>query len=257
MTDLSKGGNAMLRIAICDDQEIDRAAACRGVEAYLAAHPGFSGQVDVFSYPAALLDALEAGATWDVALLDVYMPGQLGTQLAQELRRRLPKLSLLFLTTSLDHAIEAFALGAAHYLVKPFTQELLDNALDRAIAPYLGQEDKRLPLQMENGATYAVPLEDLIYIESAGHRQTVHTVRGDFDERQQTLSALHAQLELLSPEQFIAPYRGYIVNQSFIRTITAQGILLHSGVKIPLKEGDFRKTKSAYFQWAFGKEWER
>lgn len=244
----------MLHIAICDDQDQDRAAACRGVEAYLAAHPGLNGQVEVFSYPAALLDALEAGATWDVALLDVYMPGELGTQLAQELRRQLPKLTFLFLTTSPDHAVEAFALGAAHYLVKPFTQELLDDALDRAIAPHLGRVGKALLLHLENGMTRSVPLGEITYIESASHRQAVHTVKGDFDERQQTLSALYEQLELLSPEQFIAPYRGYIVNQSFIRTITAQGITLHSGVKIPLKEGDFRKTKHAYFQWAFGRD---
>lgn len=243
----------MLHIAICDDDQADRAAVRQGLDAYLAARPALAGRVDAFSYPAALLDALEAGATWDVALLDVYMPGELGTQLARELRQRLPGLTFVFLTTSPDHAVEAFALGAAHYLVKPFTQELLNDALDRAVAPHLGQERRALLLHLENGETGAVPPEEITYIESAGHRQTVHTIRGDFDERQQSLGALYDQLQALLPGQFITPYRGYIVNQTAIRTITAQGILLHSGARIPLKEGDFRKTKGAYFQWAFGK----
>ena len=127
----------MLRIAICDDLETDRAAACRGGELYLSAHPELNGRIDVFSNPSALLDAMESGAAWEIALLDVYMPGISGTQVAQALSAQMKDLTFLFLTTSTDHAVEAFALGAAHYLVKPFTQEQLSPALDRAAAPHL------------------------------------------------------------------------------------------------------------------------
>lgn len=243
----------MLRIAICDDQETDRAAVARGVEDYLAAHPDLSGHVDAFSAPSALLDALEAGGVWDIALLDVYMPGMLGTQVAQELHRRLPDLTFLFLTTSQDHAVEAFALGAVHYLVKPFTQAQLHGALDRATASYQNREQKGLLLHMESGVTRRVPWEEVSYIESVGRLRVIHTRTGNLEEHQQSLAALYDQLQALAPGQFITPYRGYIVNQDAIRTITAQGILLHSGAKVPLKEGDFRKTRNAYFQWAFGK----
>ena len=47
----------------------------------------------------------------------------------------------------------------------------------------------------------------------------------------------------MSPGQFIAPYRGYVVNQNEIRTITTQGIVMRSGAVIPLKEGDFRSAE--------------
>lgn len=243
----------MLRIAICDDQETDRATMIQGVEDYLAVHPDLSGHVDTFSAPSALLDALEAGGVWDIALLDVCMPGMLGTQVAQELHRRLDHLVFLFLTTSTDYAVEAFALGAVHYLVKPFTQAQLHDALDRAVIPFQKQEQRGLLLYMESGVTRRVPLGEIAYIESVGRLRVIHTHSGKLEEHQQSLAALYDQLQTLSPGQFIAPYRGYIVNQDAIRTITAQGILLHSGAKIPLKEGDFRKTRNAYFQWAFGK----
>ncbi len=243
----------MLRIAICDDQEPDRAAVVRGAEDYLAVRPDLSGHVDAFSDPSAFLDALEAGGAWDIALLDVCMPGMLGTQLAQELHRRLPDLTFLFLTTSTDYAVEAFALGAVHYLVKPFTQAQLTQALDRAVIPFQRREQKGLLLHMESGVTRRVPLGEIAYIESVGRLRVIHTHSGSLEEHQQSLSALYDQLQALAPGQFITPYRGYIVNQDAIRTITAQGILLHSGAKVPLKEGDFRKTRNAYFQWAFGK----
>ena len=82
----------MLRIAICDDLETDRAAACRGVELYLSAHPELNGRIDVFSNPSALLDAMESGAAWEIALLDVYMPGISGTQVAQALSAQMKDL---------------------------------------------------------------------------------------------------------------------------------------------------------------------
>lgn len=243
----------MLRIAICDDLENDRAAMAQGVEDYLAAHPEWNGKVDVFSGSSDLLDALEAGGAWDIALLDVCMPGILGTQVARELRRRLPDLTVLFLTTSADYAVEAFALGAVHYLVKPFSQTQLREALDRAVVPYRKREQKGLLLHTENGVTRWVPLGEILYIESVGRLRVLHTPAGSIEERQLSLSALYDQLQALAPGQFITPYRGYIVNQDAIRTITAQDIQLHGGARVPLKEGDFRKTRNAYFQWVFEK----
>lgn len=246
----------MLRIAICDDSETDRAAACRGVEEYLAAHRALNGRVDVFAEPSALLDAMEGGAAWDIALLDVYMPGMLGTEVARDLSAKQKELGVIFLTTSSDFAVEAFALGAVHYLVKPFTGPELAAALDRAVEPFLRRERKSLLLHTEKGAPRQVFLGEITYIESAGHSRTVHTLRGDMEERQQSLAALFDQLRALSPGQFISPYRGYVVNQDAIRTISARGILLHGGETVPLKEGDFRKTRNAYFQWAFRREGE-
>lgn len=243
----------MLRVAICDDSKTDLATVSCAVESYFSTHPPLSGKIDLFSAPSALLDALEAGGAWDIALLDVCMPGMLGTQVAQELSRRLPDLTFLFLTTSADYAVEAFALGAVHYLVKPFTQAQLTQALDRAVIPFQSREQKGLLLHMESGMTCRVPLGEIAYIESVGRLRVIHTHSGSLEEHQQSLAALYDQLQALTPGQFITPYRGYIVNQDAIRTITAQGILLHSGAKVPLKEGDFRKTRNAYFQWAFGK----
>jgi DNA-binding LytR/AlgR family response regulator len=85
-----------------------------------------------------LVDAV----AYDVVLLDVRMPGTGGLALARELwearqadtagRARPP--AVIFTTAYADHAVEAFDLAAADYLVKPFDRQRLRRALDRALA---------------------------------------------------------------------------------------------------------------------------
>lgn len=65
--------------------------------------------------------------------MDICMPGVLGTDAAAEMLEKNPEMGVIFLTTSDDYAIEAFAMNATHYLLKPFSQEEFDAAVDRTV----------------------------------------------------------------------------------------------------------------------------
>lgn len=62
------------------------------------------------------------------------MPGILGTEIVQEIRdKNEDSTDFIFLTTSSDFAVEAFALHVNDYLTKPYTKERLTDTLDRVI----------------------------------------------------------------------------------------------------------------------------
>ena len=66
--------------------------------------------------------------TYDVILLDVDLPYLNGYELCEQIRRRNPTVPILMLTAlgTTDNKVEAFALGADDYVVKPFAfRELL------------------------------------------------------------------------------------------------------------------------------------
>lgn len=46
----------------------------------------------------------------------------------------------IFLTISDEYAVEAFAMNATHYLLKPFSQEQFNAAPDRAVKKTEGQD---------------------------------------------------------------------------------------------------------------------
>jgi len=71
----------------------------------------------------------------DLLLTDVVMPGLNGPQLAQQIRRQLPHLPVLFMTGYTDEVLtqDGAAEGAPALLKKPFTPEALLRAVDEAL----------------------------------------------------------------------------------------------------------------------------
>lgn len=65
----------------------------------------------------------------DAVFLDIEMPGITGTELMHLLPE--PRPSLVFVTAYPQHAIEAFAGGAVHYLLKPISRVGVAQALSR------------------------------------------------------------------------------------------------------------------------------
>jgi DNA-binding LytR/AlgR family response regulator len=76
---------------------------------------------------------LIASVDYDLVLLDVRMPGMGGLELARALAATPASPAIVFTTAYADHAVEAFDLDTADYLVKPFDAERLRRAVDRAL----------------------------------------------------------------------------------------------------------------------------
>jgi len=78
---------------------------------------------------------------YDVVLLDIRMPGGTGLEVAAALRSLPRPPAVVFTTAYPDHAVAAFDLAAADYLVKPFDPERLRRALDRALGDGPDEDD--------------------------------------------------------------------------------------------------------------------
>lgn len=78
---------------------------------------------------------------YDLVFLDIRMPGVGGVELAHRLALTENRPAIIFTTAFVDHAVEAFELGATDYLVKPFDAARLRRAIDRAIAEGVPQRE--------------------------------------------------------------------------------------------------------------------
>jgi DNA-binding LytR/AlgR family response regulator len=76
---------------------------------------------------------LIASVAYDLVLLDIRMPGMGGLELARTLADSPTRPAIVFTTAYADHAVDAFDLEAADYLVKPFDAGRLRRAVDRAL----------------------------------------------------------------------------------------------------------------------------
>lgn len=69
----------------------------------------------------------------DIALLDIDMPQMTGLELATRLKKKCPGIKIVFLTGYSEYAIEAYALHATGYLLKPINYEKLLSEIEYAL----------------------------------------------------------------------------------------------------------------------------
>ncbi|MBQ6375089.1 MAG: response regulator [Clostridia bacterium] len=70
----------------------------------------------------------------DFALLDVEMPGMTGIELAAAIKERRPDVAVIFVTAYPKYAVDAFAVRASGYLLKPVTLEALTADVQHAMS---------------------------------------------------------------------------------------------------------------------------
>jgi DNA-binding LytR/AlgR family response regulator len=79
------------------------------------------------------LRALEAGPV-DVVFSDISMPGLDGMELARVIARFADRPQIVFVTAHDEHAVDAFAVHATDYVMKPVSAARLAQAVDRVVA---------------------------------------------------------------------------------------------------------------------------
>lgn len=243
----------MIRIAICDDNVLSLDAVAAQIDGYFKSSDGPAFDIARYTSPRQLLEDIVSGCRFDIVLLDIIMPETLGTETARKLHLLDPNTRIVFMTISHDYAVDAYDIGAVHYLLKPVSDIALRQAMDRAMPCDERKNDIRIVLHMKNSVVQSVDCDDIFYIESIGYRRMVYTKKGIFEETRQTLSALLDELERLSPGKFFCPYRGYIVNLDAIDTITPDHIVMKEGSSILIKRGDYRRIRDIFFSWTFNK----
>lgn len=241
----------MLQIAICDDWP-EQAECIRAVtQDYFSRYTKQTAKIHIYYNALLFLENLKNNGGFDILLLDICMPGISGIDVAQEIRKRGDKSEIIFLTASDEFAVDAFALKAAHYLLKPFTKEQFDEAMDRAIARFTAEAARKILLKLAGGGTQQIDINDILYMESFSHTQNIHFKNGCCVGVRQTMTQLNTELSQISPRQFASPCKGYLVNHKAIRTVESKQLVLQDGKCLPISRGNFREFQERYFDYMF------
>ena len=235
-------------IAICDDLEEERLTLARMVRAY-ALKRDKSFHLRLFSGAAELLDASTEPDVFQILFLDIFMPHLSGIEVARRLRRAGADAAIIFATTSLDHGLDSFEVRASDYLVKPFLQEDVDQALDWCLE-HLPETMRRLPVYVE-GETLEVPLASICYIEVLGHQSHIHTAHRELVTRR----GLDALEEDLNSRDFLRCHRSFLVNMNHIQRIEGSDFRMCEGTLIPISTSSLTRIRNTFIDWTYCKAW--
>ena len=132
------------------------------------------------------------GRDVDVVFSDISMPGLDGMALARVISRFTVRPQIVFVTAHDQHAVDAFALAATDYVMKPVRQERLSEAIRRVVVAQSerGQggaagngdstsvlEDETIPVEL-GGVTRFITRSQIRYAQAHGDYARLHTGSG-------------------------------------------------------------------------------
>jgi two-component system LytT family response regulator len=245
--------DTLLRIVVVDDEPLARAV----VREYAAADPGIAIVADCANG----FEAVKAVAELkpDLVLLDVQMPKLDGFEVLELLGREQP---VIFITAYDQYALRAFDVHAVDYLLKPFSAERFQEAIDRArerlranaappsaddiagivreAKPKSGPAGRVL---IRDGANvHVLPVDKIDYVE-AQDDYVAFKSEGKQYLKDQTLSAVEATLD---PARFVRIHRSFILNIDRISKVElyakdSRMAILRDGTRLPVSRAGYAR----------------
>jgi|SRR6202162_2026916 len=217
-----------MRVLIVDDEPL----ALTALAQILAARP----DVERFDSAPDALEALHrlSKDDYDVMLLDINMPELSGLELLGRLQQSdRPAPSVVLVTAHAEHAVAAFEKHAVDYVLKPFSSERVNQALDFAVQrtaseraakllelmPHLLRErtlpaSSKIAIKNNGRISFIDPLE-LVVVEAEGNYVLLRQETGSYLLRE----SISTIAEKLKPYGFVRIHRSALVNASFVREL--------------------------------------
>jgi len=190
----------------------------------------------------------------DLIFLDIQMPKINGFEMLELVDN--PPL-VIFTTAFEEYAIKAFDAHAADYLLKPFSKERFDKAIQKMLlhknnismavtttALQSATQSNRIVVK-DNGKIKIIPFAQVQYIEAADDYVKIVTADGNFLKKK-TMQFFE---DSLPGQEFIRIHRSFIVNAQLITRITpyekdSHLALLTTGAQLPVSKGGYTKLKT-------------
>ncbi|MBQ8638622.1 MAG: response regulator transcription factor [Lachnospiraceae bacterium] len=230
-----------LKIAICDDDQMDRTRIAE-LTIEILKEADIAHSISVFETGNALLNTIQSGTAFHVLLLDVMMDTLDGMELASILRRNRNKTAIIFISSNREMALRGYEVSAARYLAKPIEREKLKEALLHCWHTRPTKKEILLPTAQ---GQQRISVSSIQFVEAFDRGSRFVLAEETVDARIK-FSEAEAMLPRLS---FLLCHRAYIVNIAHIRRIHAREFEMRNGARIPISKHRYDQVSKKFFEY--------
>jgi two-component system, LytTR family, response regulator len=236
----------MIKVVLIDDEPLARSIVAEylqpfsNIEIVQECSDGFEGMKAITQHHP------------DLIFLDVQMPKINGFEML-ELLEAPP--AVIFTTAFDEFAMRAFEAHAIDYLLKPFSKERFDKAMEKwmkqkatpentqaLLEAVASQQEEQHRVVVKTGSSIRIiPTMDVLYFEAYDDYVKIHTKDGYFLKKK-TMQHFENTLDAAT---FVRVHRSFIIQVSQITKIdSADEVLLKNGVRVPLSRTGYAKLKA-------------
>lgn len=231
----------MIHIAICDDEKEFVSDMRMLIERYAKEK---QTEIRISEFESGLELMKQYDRTLDLVFLDIQMDGMDGLKTAGQIRTLDEEVSIIFLTSLKQYALEGYKYRAVNYIVKPMKYIRLKVELDR----WMEKQQRKNPciVVSNDSGTFKVALNALHYAETYRRNLLLHTEQGDVISYR-SMKELETELKQYG---FFRCHSGFLVNMGFVKQVEKLEVHLTSGETIYVS-----KPKKKEFMEAMAEYW--
>lgn len=228
----------MIRIAICDDDTSAVSLHENLVKSSLQTC-GIGYEIVTYTRGRNLLsDITDDHFFYDLLLLDIEMPDITGMELSETLKPYLPNVKIIFITSHVEYAIDAYELSIFRYVPKHDLEKRLAAAVADAARLIELEAGQEYTIQT-NSRLERIPYKEIYYIQRDGRNASIVSSAGTSRVRK----SLQQVYEELDAPEFLFIDRGCIVNIIQIMKVSAGMAFLKNGEQLPISRSHLQEVK--------------
>lgn len=227
-----------MKIAICDDEKFFADEIKTKVENFMR-----ENNIQAYIHTSCCSETFDNESFYDIAILDIEMPGVNGIEIATKLKKINPYITIFFITSYDKYLDDAMDLNVFRYLKKPIDDNRFFSALSKCIA-YIDNNSLTV-FAVNTSKAKSIKLNDIIYIEIVGRKTRLVTANDEFISD----NKIDYWENKLTQGFFYRIHKSYIVNLKHITAYERDSVTLEDKYVLPVsyrKQKDFRQVFMKY-----------
>lgn len=237
----------LIKVLICDDNDTILTQINNLVEGW-----GKSNKINFCITTKSSGDlVVNSSLSFDIAFIDIEMPGISGLKLAQELQKNNPDIIVIVITSFQNYLDDAMRVHVFRYISKPININRFNSNLMDAVNKYRNIS-KSIIIDLKD-EVYYVKTKDILYIENLKYGSNIITKYDQFTTNKKPKEWLSI---INQPNCFVYSHNSFIVNLQNVIDFNKSSVTLRKNasetVSTYMSQRKYKDFKKAFFDFAGG-----
>lgn len=242
----------MLRIAICDDEQVFLEEEEKLIRQCLIDR---DIPCEIYLFDSASKILLSEVEEYDIIFLDMAMPDMGGIEVAKRLREKGVRAEIVFVTAFIEYSPDGYTVGAFRYILKDIMMKssmVVEECIDAFLSKY-NVRYHEIEFELETGHK-KINSGNLVRIE-VFHRDVYLWVMENNILEKYKLKGRHklSEFEWLSEYHIISVHKSFMVNLDYVADIERyRAILSIEGQSVEIAQKKYINVRSIYVNYKGG-----